>query len=118
MPTWVKSGLWGLVLGSIVTMIVGFSYGGWITKSTANQLVRQQSDVAVTAALLPVCLARSKDDKTSAKKLGELRAMTSSYEQQEFITKTGWATLPGSDTQSRDLADACASALLKSAATK
>ena len=118
MPTWVKSGIWGIVIGSLVTMFVGFSYGGWITSTTANQLVRQGSDAAVTTALLPVCLARSKADHTGVKKLGELRAMTSSYEQQEFVTKAGWATLPGTDTSSRELADACASALLKSAAAK
>ena len=41
--------------------------------------------------------------------------MTSSYEQQEFVTKTGWATVPGSDEPNRDVAEACASALLKTA---
>jgi len=67
------------------------------------------------AALVPLCVAQSKADKAAVSKLGELRAMTSSYEQQEFVTKTGWATVPGSDEPNRDVAEACASALLKTA---
>ena len=116
MPIWVKPGAWGAVLGSILTMIVGFSFGGWMLSSTGERLARQHADVAVTAALVPLCVAQSKADQGAAKKLGELRAMTSSYEQQEFVTKTGWATVPGTEDPNRDLAEACATALLKTAA--
>ena len=34
--TWLKPGIWGAVIGSILTMIVGFSYGGWTTSGTAS----------------------------------------------------------------------------------
>jgi hypothetical protein len=115
MPTWAKPGVWGAVWGSIVTMIVGFTYGGWMTAGTADRLARQHADTAVTAALVPVCVAHSKADQAAGKKLAELRAMTSSYEQQEFVTKAGWATFVGTDSVSRDIAEACAAALLKTA---
>ena len=101
-----------------LTMIVGFSWGGWITNGTAQQLSRQRADTAVTVALVPLCIAQSKADRGVTKKLAELRAITSSYEQQEFVTKTGWATVPGAEGPSRDLAEACASALLKTASAK
>jgi hypothetical protein len=113
MPIWVKPAVWGAVLGSVLTMTLGFSYGGWMLSSTGDRLAKQHADAAVTTALVPLCVARSKADQAAAKKLGELRAMSSLYEQQEFVTKTGWATLPGSDTPNRDVAEACASALLK-----
>lgn len=115
MPNWIKPGVWGVVVGSVVTMIIGFSYGGWTTSSTAARLAKQQADVAVTTALVPICVAQSRADGAAAKKLGELRAITSSYEQQEFVTKTGWATVPGSESPNREVAEACASALLKTA---
>jgi hypothetical protein len=115
MPTWIKPAAWGAVSGSIVTMLIGFNYGGWTTASTTDRLIRQQADAAVTAALVPVCVAQSKSDQMRAKKLGELRAITSSYEQQEFIAKTGWANIPGSEDVNRDVAEACAAALLKTA---
>jgi hypothetical protein len=53
-----------------------------------------------------------------AKKLGELTAITSSYEQTEFVMKTGWATFPGQPDPNRAVAEACAAALLKTAAAK
>ena len=49
-----KPGIWGVVIGSILTMIVGFSWGGWTTSSTARQVAMQQTDAAVSAALLPI----------------------------------------------------------------
>lgn len=115
MPKWVKPGVWGAVIGSVLCMIIGFSYGGWTTSGTATRLAKQQADAAVTTALVPLCIAQSKADGAATKKLGELRAIASSYEQQEFVTKTGWATVPGSDSPNREVAEACASALLKTA---
>ena len=115
---WLKPGIWGVVVGSILTMIVGFSWGGWTTSSTANQVATKQADAAVTAALVPICLAQEKSDGVKGKKLGELKAITSSYEQTEFVMKTGWATFPGKADPNRDVAEACASALLKTAAAK
>lgn len=113
-----KPGIWGVVIGSILTMIVGFSWGGWTTSSTARQVGIKQSDAAVTAALVPICLAGEKADLGRAKKLGELTAMTSSYEQTDFVMKTGWATFPGQADPNREVAEACAAALLKTAAAK
>lgn len=115
MPKWIKPAVWGAVVGSVVTMIVGFSYGGWVTGGTADRLARQQADAAVTAALVPLCVAHSKADAAAPKRLAELRAMTSSYEQQQFVTKVGWATFPGSAEPNSSVAEACASALLKTA---
>ena len=113
---WFKPGVWGVVIGSILTMIVGFSWGGWTTGSTANQLALKSADAAVTAALVPICLAQQKLDAGKGKKVGELKAMTSSYEQTEFVMKTGWATFAGKEEPNRGVAEACASALLKTAA--
>ncbi len=114
-PQWFKPVIWGAVVGSVVTMIVGFSYGGWTTSSTAARLAKQQADTAVTAALVPLCIAQSKSDRAVAKKMGELKALTSSYDQRDFVTKTGWATVPGTEDANRDVAEACAAALLKTA---
>lgn len=115
---WIKPGIWGVVIGSILTMVVGFNWGGWTTSSTANQVASQRADAAVTTALVPVCLAREKMDGTKGKKLGELKAITTSYEQTDFVMKTGWATFAGKTDPNRDVAEACASALVTPAAAK
>ena len=115
---WMKPGVWGAVIGSILTMIVGFNWGGWTTSSTANQVAIQRADAAVTTAFVPVCLAQEKVDAPKGKKLGELKAITASYEQTDFVMKAGWATFPGKTDPNRDVAEACASALLKPAAAR
>ena len=113
-----KPGVWGGVIGSILTMIVGFSWGGWTTSNTTNQLATSRADAAVTTALVPICLAREKSDATNGKKLGELKAITTSYEQTDFVMKAGWATFPGKADPNRDVAEACASTLVNPAAAK
>jgi hypothetical protein len=115
MPLWIKPVVWGAVAGSVATMIIGFGWGGWTTSSTSTRLAREQADTAVTMALVPLCIAKSKADGASLKKMVELKALGSSYEQRDFVTKTGWATVPGSDDPNRDVAEACAAALLKTA---
>ena len=110
--TWIKPGVWGFVVGGIVTMIVGFSWGGWTTGGTAERVAMERSTAAVTAALVPVCLEKSKADPARAKKLDALKALTSSYEQRDLLVKDGWASV-GEGEGNRDVAEACATHLLK-----
>jgi len=106
---------WGFVIGSIVTMIVGFGWGGWSTGSTSERVAAQRSTTAVTAALVPVCLEKSKADPSRTKKLAALKAMTSSYEQRDAVLKDGWASV-GQGEGNSDVAEMCASQLVKLAA--
>ena len=46
-----RYGLWGAAAGAVALAVVGFSWGGWVTGSTA----RLQADAAGWSALLPVC---------------------------------------------------------------
>jgi hypothetical protein len=85
------------------------------TGGYAARQAQQQADSAVTTALAPLCIAKSKADGTVLKKVGELKALTSAYEQRHFVIKTGWATVPGSEDPNRDVAEACGAALLKTA---
>ena len=110
-----KPGAWGFVLGGIVTMIIGFSWGGWSTGSTADRLATEKATTAVTAALVPVCLEKSKADPAGAKKLVALKALSSSYDQRDAVLQGGWATF-GKSEANREVAEACVSELLKVAA--
>jgi alpha/beta superfamily hydrolase len=112
---WVKQRAWTLVVGSLVTMIVGFSWGGWTTGSGTDRIAMERSQAAVTAALVPVCLEKSKADPASSKKLGALKALTSSYDQRDAVLNDGWATIGGGEAN-RDVAELCASQLMKTVA--
>ena len=112
---WFKPGAWGFVLGSLFTMILGFSWGGWLTGSGSDRIATERSQAAVTAALVPVCMEKSKADPGSVKKIVALKALTSSYDQRDAVLKDGWATV-GVGEGNRDVAELCASQLLKLAA--
>jgi hypothetical protein len=72
----------------------------------------ERASVAVSAALVPVCVEKAKADPGRVKKLTALAALTSSYEQRDAVGAAGWATV-GAGEPNREVAEACASALLK-----
>src|SRR4029453_6064356 len=43
---WVKPAAWGVVVGAIGTMIVGFSWLGWTLGSTAERLAVERTNAA------------------------------------------------------------------------
>src|SRR2546422_4580030 len=90
---WFKAGAWGFVVGSIVTMIVGFSWGGWTTGGTASRTAIERANAAGNAAMVPVCIEKAKADSAKAKEAGALRALTTSYEQSEAVLKRSCATV-------------------------
>jgi hypothetical protein len=112
-PTWLKPAILGGIVGAIATIVVGFNQAGWMLGSSAEKMAQQRSATAVTEALVPVCIGQSKADPEVAMKMGQLKALTSSYEQREFVMKSGWATMPASEAPNSDLAAACAELLLK-----
>jgi hypothetical protein len=117
LPTfpWLKPGIWGMVIGSVVTMIVGFSWLGWTLGSTAEKSAQQRTDVAVTSALTPICVQSFLKQSDATKKLTGLKEIDS-WKQSEFVEKGGWATMPGSKEPAQGVASACADALVKTKA--
>jgi hypothetical protein len=113
LPIWTKPAATGAIVGAIATMALGFSQGGWYTDSSAERLAHDRSSKAVITALTPICISHSKLDPDSTAKIAQLIAMKTSYEQRDFVMKTGWATMPPAEQPDRDLATACADALSK-----
>lgn len=112
-PAWVKPAVYGVILGSVGVMIVGFSFGGWVTGGTARQMVSTGSAEAVVTALTPVCVDISKRDPKLTERLAEIKA-ASAYRRADFVSNNGWATPPGSGGPNRQLANACAEQLTAS----
>jgi hypothetical protein len=111
-PVWLKPAIWGGVAGAVATMFLGFNQGGWMLGSSAETMAQQRSAVAVTEALVPICVDQSRSDPEFAGKLTQLKALTSPYQQREFIMSAGWATVAAAEKPSSSLAEACAKVLL------
>jgi hypothetical protein len=109
---WLKPAVWGAIIGGVVTMIVGFSWMGWVLGGTADRLALERANAAVVAALTPTCVAKFMQQPNAAVKLKELR-MVDSWKQREFVEAGGWATASGDTSPNSAVANACAEQLAK-----
>ena len=50
----IKFGVWGVILGSIITMIIGFGWGGWTTAGTTQKMAEE----AVSVSQAAICVAQ------------------------------------------------------------
>jgi len=102
----VKYGVWGLICGAVVAMIIGFAWGGWTTSGTTQK----KSDAAVLASQAAICVAQYIKQPNSQEKLKEFEAIES-YKRSEFIEKGGWDKMPGQEKASYGVANACVTGL-------
>ncbi|MEM7530350.1 MAG: hypothetical protein AAF416_22345 [Pseudomonadota bacterium] len=110
MPDWIQPGGLGAVVGAIAVSAIGFSWGGWVTASSAEDMASQRAEASVVNALVPMCLDISRRDVDRAEKLVVI-ADAPKYSRRDALMKTGWATMPGMDGPDRDLAEACVASL-------
>ena len=102
----VKYGVWGLICGAVIAMIIGFSWGGWITSGTSQTTTKE----AVLASQAAICVAQFMKQPNPEKKLKELEEV-SSYQRAEVIEKGGWDKMPGQEKAGYAVARACADGL-------
>ena len=102
----VKFGVWGLICGAVIAMIIGFGWGGWSTKGTTQKM----SDEAVAASQAAICVAQFMKEPNHKEKLEELGKIDS-WKRAEFIEKGGWNKMPGQEKADPSVAEACAKGL-------
>jgi hypothetical protein len=110
--------LQGAAAGAVATMFVGFYWGGWSLGSTADKMAKERSELAVVAALAPVCADKFRALPDAEAKQVALSKVESWKRRDEFPKE--FVTLPGESYPSSALVDACYTLLLapKSAALK
>jgi hypothetical protein len=86
-PEWIKPAAWGVAGGAVAAMIIGFTWGGWMTSGTANEMAANLAETAVVAAYTPVCVANAK--LAGADQMALLKA-ESSWSRDDFVLKAGW----------------------------
>ncbi len=98
-----KFGGWGIVVGAVIAMIIGFTWGGWVTGSTS----KEKSDAAVLASRSAICVAQFMKAPNHEDQLKALQA-TDSWKRSEFVEKGGWDKMPGETTANVSVSRACA----------
>jgi len=105
--------LQGVAIGAIVSMVIGFSWGGWMTAGTAVKLADERANTAVVAALTPFCVEKFLQNSDAKANLALLQKISSNWEQGDYLQKGGWATRPGAAAPDYQLARACADKLVQ-----
>jgi alpha/beta superfamily hydrolase len=94
-------------------MVVGFSWGGWMTSGTAIKLADERANNAVLATLTPICVEKFLQNSDVKANLAVLQKISSNWEQGDYLQKGGWATRPGATSSDYQLARACAEKLVQ-----
>src|SRR4030066_1145462 len=102
----VKFGVWGLICGAVIAMIIGFWWGGWSTKGTTTKM----TDEAVLASQAAICVAQFMKQPNHEEKLKELGKIDS-WKRSEFVEKGGWDKMPGQEKAGSLVSQACAKGL-------
>ena len=98
---------WACVASMIVTMVIGFTWGGWVTGGTARAMASGAGESAVVKRLAPICVAQFNKEPEKDRKLDEMNEI-SAWQRSDYVTKQGWATMPGERESDRGVATECA----------
>lgn len=101
-----KYGGWGLVCGAIISMIIGFGWGGWTTAATTSKM----TDEAILTSQTEICIAQFMAESDHVEKLKEYQKV-SYWERSELIEKAGWDKMPGQETADHGVARECSEGL-------
>jgi hypothetical protein len=102
---------WSWLAICVVTMVIGFTWGGWVTGGTARAMAEARGEDAVVKRLAPMCALRYQDAPNKVQKLKELTE-AGAWDRAEYVMKQGWATMPGEKEPERKVADECAKLLV------
>ena len=103
---------WGAVAGAVALSIVMFSTGMAVTSSTSNTNAKKMSMDAVVENLAAICVAQFEVADNRDENLTTLVA-TDSWKRSGYVSEQGWATMPGSESPQRAVANECALRLVR-----
>ena len=103
---------WGAGAGAAAALVIAFSTGWTVTSSSAAEEGRKMAEKAVTDNLAAICVAQFDGDGAAEVNLKTLRG-TQAWKRARYVSEGGWATMPGADSPTRNVASKCANLLFK-----
>lgn len=97
---------WSCVSISILTMVIGFTWGGWMTGGSAQEMTQEaRRNLAAT-----FCVQRFLNQPDAAARHAALMEI-SAWQRDDFVQDGGWAKLPTLDRPLGGIAALCADKL-------
>ena len=103
--------VWSCLGSVVVALVVGFTWGGWVTGGTARDMAETAGDESRWELASVICVEKFLAAPDAQAQLVALKAIDSSYRQRQFIEEGGWAVMPSTDEATRQAADLCAKVL-------
>ena len=112
---------WACAGSVIAATVVGFSWGGWVTGGSAQEMAEESAAEARQELAAVVCVDRFMAAADAGTQLTALKEITSSRAQSKFVEDGGWAIIvPASSptdytarADQREAAELCAAELAK-----
>ncbi|MHA6692694.1 hypothetical protein [Devosia sp. A449] len=101
---------WSCAGTAVLTMVIGFTWGGWVTGGSAIELAENTSEAAVASLAADVCFTRfmaAPDLQANLTAFNE----ESTYARAKYIDGGGWTTLGGQEKPISGAAKLCAEQL-------
>jgi len=106
-----KTALFWSCAGCIVgTMIVGFTWGGWVTGGSAEEMVTDAAGQARAEVAAAVCVEEFMQEADAGVRLTSLKEVSSRWGREDFVEEGGWAMVAGQEYD--DAAELCAERLV------
>jgi hypothetical protein len=102
---------WSCAGCAVATMILGFTWGGWVTGGTAEEMVADAADQARAETAAAVCVEEFMRQADAGVQLTSLKEISSSWRREDFVEEGGWAMI--ADKEYDDAAEFCAERLMK-----
>jgi len=102
-----KTFIGGFVAGAIVAPVVLFAAGWAVTSGASNAAVRDATQEAVVENLAPICMTQFFQTSDRADQLTKLKAL-SQWDRPDYVSRNGWATMPGAESANSLVASECA----------
>ena len=105
----IKYGVWGLIVGAVITIFIGFQWSGWETFSTTQWM----SEQAVLASQAAICVAQFVKDPNYKENLKEFEKLDSygMHNTSDYVQKFGWDKMPGEEKADPYVAYPCAAGI-------
>jgi hypothetical protein len=101
---------WSTVGVIVVVLIVGFTWGGWVTSGTAAERAADAADQARAELAANICVHRYLAAPDAGTQLTAFKD-ASSYKRDDILEEGGWVTLAGADEPIDGAASLCADKL-------
>ncbi|MEM7025298.1 MAG: hypothetical protein AAF637_22325 [Pseudomonadota bacterium] len=102
---------WACAGSVVLAIIVGFSWGGWMTTSSAQEMAEEAAATARQEVAAAVCVDRFMAEPDAVTQLTALQEIVNGRARGRVVEDGGWAALTGSSRDDRGAANLCADSL-------